>query len=339
MSIATRPLGRTGLDVTTISFGGASIGNLYRAVSNEAAHETLQAAWDAGIRFFDTAPRYGHGLSERRLGDFLRDKPRDSYVISTKVGRILTPLRGRVMGDYGFVDVLPFEQEYDYSYDGILRSHEASLHRLGLDRIDVLYMHDIGVDTHGAEKNAEYFPVAMSGGLKAMQELRSAGDVKAIGLGVNEVEVCLQALEHADLDAFLLAGRFTLLEQEGARPLLKTCVERGASIVVGGVFNSGILATGAVPGAHYNYAEPPQAIVDRVNRLEAVCKRHGVSLAAAAQRFPLSHPAVASVLLGVASKRNLDRNLQAETVVIPDALWTDLVSEGLLAADLAPRQA
>ncbi|WP_156830965.1 aldo/keto reductase [Kaistia granuli] len=337
--MAKRPLGRTGLDVTEISFGGASIGNLYRAVSNEAAHETLQAAWDAGIRFFDTAPRYGHGLSERRLGDFLRDKPRDSYVISTKVGRILTPLRGRVMGDYGFVDVLPFEQEYDYSYDGVMRSHEASLHRLGLDRIDVLYMHDIGVDTHGVEQNAEYFPVAMSGGLKAMQELRAAGDVKAIGLGVNEVEVCLQALDHADLDAFLLAGRFTLLEQEGARPLLAACLERGASIVVGGVFNSGILATGPVPGAHYNYAEPPREIVDRVRRLEAVCARHGVALAVAAQRFPLSHKAVASVLLGVSSKRNLDRNLEAQEVVIPAALWTDLVAEGLLAADLAPAQA
>ncbi|MDQ0435878.1 D-threo-aldose 1-dehydrogenase [Kaistia dalseonensis] len=337
MTIATRPLGRTGLDVTALSFGGASIGNLYQAVTNQAAHETLQAAWDAGIRFFDTAPRYGHGLSERRLGDFLRDKPRDSYVLSTKVGRILTPLRGRVMGDYGFVDVLPFEQEYDYSYDGIMRSHEASLHRLGLDRIDVLYMHDIGTDTHGEAQNAEYEPVAFSGGLKAMQELRAAGDVKAIGLGVNEVEVCLRALDHADLDAFLLAGRFTLLEQEAARPLIAACLARGASLVIGGVFNSGILATGPVPGAHYNYAEPPAEIVERVRRLQAVCARHDVPLAAAAQRFPLSNPAVASVLLGVSNKRNLDRNLASMDVVIPDALWADLVAEGLLAADLAPR--
>ncbi|MCX5493321.1 aldo/keto reductase [Kaistia dalseonensis] len=335
--MATRPLGRTGLDVTALSFGGASIGNLYQAVTNQAAHETLQAAWDAGIRFFDTAPRYGHGLSERRLGDFLRDKPRDSYVLSTKVGRILTPLRGRVMGDYGFVDVLPFEQEYDYSYDGIMRSHEASLHRLGLDRIDVLYMHDIGTDTHGEAQNAEYEPVAFSGGLKAMQELRAAGDVKAIGLGVNEVEVCLRALDHADLDAFLLAGRFTLLEQEAARPLIAACLARGASLVIGGVFNSGILATGPVPGAHYNYAEPPAEIVERVRRLQAVCARHDVPLAAAAQRFPLSNPAVASVLLGVSNKRNLDRNLASMDVVIPDALWADLVAEGLLAADLAPR--
>jgi D-threo-aldose 1-dehydrogenase len=337
MTIATRPLGRSGLDVTTLSFGGAGIGNLYQAVSEEAAHEVLQAAWDAGIRFFDTAPRYGHGLSERRLGDFLRSKPRDSYVLSTKVGRILTPLRGREMGFYGFVDVLPFEQEYDYSYDGILRSHEASLHRLGLDRIDVLYMHDIGVDTHGVEQNAEYFPVAMSGGLKAMQELRASGDVRAIGLGVNEVEVCLQAFDHAEIDAFLLAGRFTLLEQEGARPLLEACVARGTSLVIGGVFNSGILATGAVPGAHYNYAEPPAEIVERVNRLERICRSHGVPLAVAAQRFPLSHPAVASVLIGVSSKRNLDRNMAAMDVAIPDALWADLVSEGLLAPDLAPR--
>lgn len=336
MTLAQRPLGTSGLDVTILSFGGAGIGNLYTAVSDAAAHDTLQAAWDAGIRFFDTAPRYGHGLSERRLGDFLRTKPRDSYVLSSKVGRLLTPLRGRQMGFYGFVDVLPFEQEYDYSYDGIMRSHEASLHRLGLDRIDVLYMHDIGVDTHGAEKNADYFPVAMSGGLKAMNALKESEAVRAIGLGVNEVEVCMQAFDYSDIDAFLLAGRFTLLEHEGARPLLAACRARGTSLVIGGVFNSGILATGAVPGAHYNYAEAPPEILARVQRLEAVCARHGVPLAAAAQRFPIGHPAVASVLLGVSSKRNLDRNIAAMDVAIPSALWTDLVKDGLMAADLAP---
>ncbi|SEQ67211.1 D-threo-aldose 1-dehydrogenase, partial [Faunimonas pinastri] len=281
------------------------------------------------------APRYGHGLSERRLGDFLRDKPRDSYVLSTKVGRLLTPLKGRTMGDYGFVDPLPFEQEYDYSYDGIMRSHEASLHRLGLDRVDVLYMHDIGRDTHGAE-NDRLFPIAMDGGIKAMQELKASGDVGAIGLGVNEVAVCLDAFRHADLDCFLLAGRFTLLEQEGAKPLLAECVKRGASLVIGGVFNSGILATGPVPGAKFNYDDAPQGVIDRVKRLQAVAARFGVTLAEAAQQFPLSHPAVATVLLGVSNVRNLQRNLDGFNADIPAAFWDALVDDGLLDPELKP---
>jgi D-threo-aldose 1-dehydrogenase len=330
-----RPLGRTGLSVTLTSLGGASLGNLYKPVPEAEAQATLAAAWDAGIRFFDTAPRYGHGLSERRMGDFLRQKPRRSYVLSTKVGRLLTPLRGRTMGDYGFADPLPFEQEYDYSYDGIMRSHEASLHRLGLDRVDVLYIHDIGRDTHGAD-NDRLFPIAMDGGLKALEELKRAGDIAAFGLGVNEVEVCLAAFEHGDFDCFLLAGRFTLLEHVAAKPLLAECLKRGASLVVGGVFNSGILATGPVPGAHYNYAEAPPDILDRVRRIEVVCRAHGVPLAVAAEAFPLSHPVVASVLVGVASPALLAQNLAGFSTDVPTALWRDLADAGLLDAELVP---
>lgn len=330
MTILERNMGRSGLRVTTVSFGGAGIGNLYKPVSNAEAEAVLDASWNAGIRFFDTAPRYGHGLSERRLGDFLRKQPRQSYVLSTKVGRLLTPLRGRQMSDYGFADPLPFEQEYDYSYDGIIRSFEASLHRLGLDRIDVLYMHDIGRDTHG-EANAHHQQIAFSGGLKAMSELRDQGLVAAIGLGVNEVQVCLDALDHADLDCFLLAGRYSLLDHQGAAPLIDACRSRGASLVIGGVFNSGILATGPIEGAMYDYAPAPPHILERTRRLQQVCEAHGVSLAAAALQFPLRSEVVASVLLGVSSARNLSRNLEGLNAAIPDGLWDELAAEKLLA--------
>ena len=324
-----RQVGRTGLDVTTVSFGGAGIGNLYKPVGRDEVETVLDACWEAGIRFFDTAPRYGHGLSERRLGDFLRAKPRESYVLSTKVGRLLTPLRGREMGDYGFAEPLPFEQEYDYSYDGIMRSFEASLHRLGLDQIDVLFMHDIGRDTHG-DANAQHQPIAFDGGLRAMTELRQQGLVKVIGLGVNEVQVCLDALEHADLDCFLLAGRYSLLDHQSAAPLLEACRQRGASLVIGGVFNSGILATGPKPGAMFNYAPASEDILDRVRALQHICEAHGVPLASAALQFPLRSSVVSSVLLGVSNPGNLDRNLEGLEAPIPESLWTELAGQGFL---------
>lgn len=324
-----RPLGRTGLTCTGASFGAAGIGNLYKAVSSKQAIDVLGAAWECGIRYFDTAPRYGHGLSERRLGDFLRSKPRGSYVISTKVGRMLTPLRGRQPVDYGFVDPLPFEQEYDYSYDGVMRSFEDSLQRLGLDRIDVLYMHDIGRDTHG-DANPALQRVAFDGGLRAMTQLRAEGMVGAIGLGVNEVQVCLDALEYADLDAFLLAGRYTLLDHAGARPLVEACRLRGASLVVGGVFNSGILATGPVPGALYDYKPAPAEILNRTAQIQAVCVEFDVALSAAALQFALVSDAVSSVLLGVSSELNLSRNLSGFHTALPNEFWDALVNRGLL---------
>lgn len=329
--VTKRALGRSGMSVSRISLGAASIGNLYKAVSRGEAEEVLDRAWSAGIRYFDTAPRYGHGLSERRLGDFLRGKGRHEFVLSTKAGRLLTPLRGRPNTDYGFVDPLPFEQEYDYSYDGVMRSHEHSLHRLGLDTIDILYMHDIGVDTHGAG-NAALQKIAFDGGLKAMQQLKAEGAVKAIGLGVNEVQACLDALDHADLDCFLLAGRYTLLDHAQATPLLQACTARGASLVIGGVFNSGILATGPVPGALFNYAPAPDEMLERTRRIEMVCKDFGIPLAAAALQFPLASDAVSSVLLGVSNIRNLERNLDGFDVPIPPAFWEALQSNGLLAA-------
>ncbi|MQT11649.1 aldo/keto reductase [Segnochrobactrum spirostomi] len=331
----TRKLGRTDVAVTVASFGGAPIGNLFAPVSREAAEGALAFAWDAGLRYFDTAPYYGFGLSERRIGDFLRDKPRGSYVVSSKVGRLLLPLRGKPVPDRGFAEPLPFEPVYDYSYDGVMRSHEASLHRLGLDRIDVLLLHDIGTVTHGAE-HPRHFRDAMEGGVRALQELKAAGDIGAYGIGVNEVEVLLEALGHADFDCFLLAGRFTLLDQIAAQGLLQTCHDRGTTLIIGGVFNSGILVTGPVPGARYNYEPAPADILARVARIKAVCDRFGVPLPAAALQFPLSHPAVSTVLTGVTDRDMLSRNLEGFRVPVPPALWDALVEDGLLRAELRP---
>jgi D-threo-aldose 1-dehydrogenase len=318
-----RPFGRTGLDLTLAGFGGTGIGNIFSAISTADAWETMEAAWSAGIRFFDTAPRYGHGLSERRLGDFLRTKPRESYVLSTKVGRLLTPLRGRTMTDYGFADPLPFEQEYDYSYDGVMRSHEASLHRLGLDRVDILFIHDIGRYMHGAD-NDRHFPIAMDGGLRALEELKRAGDIRGYGIGVNEVEVCLAALEYGDFDGFLLAGRYTLLERHKAEPLLDACLQRGASIVIGGVFNSGILVTGPKPDSRFDYAPAPPDVIAEVTRLDSLAKAHNVRLPAAALQFPPRHPAISTVLLGAPRRDMLQTNLTDMQAPIPQEFWDEL---------------
>lgn len=339
MDIAkTRPLGRSGLHVTLASFGGGGLGNFFRTISNAEAEAVLSAAWDAGVRYFDTAPFYGRGRSERRMGMFLDAKPRDDFVLSTKVGRLLEPARGALEQDGIFYDPSPFNSRYDYSYDGVMRSHEASLQRLGLDRIDMLLAHDIGAMIHGEAAEAQLQSLKQ-GGLKALEELRAGGAIKAYGLGVNETAACMDCLDYGNPDAFLLAGRFTLLEQTEAKPLLDRCAKERVSLIVGGVFNSGVLATGAIPGARYNYAEAPADILERVKQLEAVCARHDVPLSAAALQFPLSHPAVSTILLGVGTISSLERNVAGLTRDIPAALWIDLAKQGLLEADFtAPEE-
>lgn len=328
-----RQVGRTGLSITAIGIGGAGIGNLYKPVPSADVEEVLALAWDRGIRFFDTAPYYGFGLSERRFGDFLRGKPRGDYVLCSKVGRLMEPLRGRPVPSLGFADPLPFQPVFDYSYDGVMRSHEGSLQRLGLDRVDVLLLHDVGRMTHG-DANDRHFRDAMEGGLRALQELKKAGQIAAYGMGVNEVEICLEALRHGEFDCFLLAGRFTLLDQAAAGGLLDQCLARHTSLLIGGVFNSGILVTGPVPGTHYNYGEPPPAIIERVRRLQEICAHHGVKLPSAALQFPVAHPAVATVLLGVIDAPSLERNLAGLGEPIPPALWDELVAAGLLRPEL-----
>ncbi|MDK1376028.1 MULTISPECIES: aldo/keto reductase [unclassified Sinorhizobium] len=306
----TRKIGRTDLSVTEYSFGAAGLGGLYRECTREAAMATLDAAWAAGIRYFDVAPYYGLGLAERRVGDFLQDKPRDSFVLSTKVGRLLRPVPEDAVPDYSYVKPLNFDVTFDYSYDAIMRSVEFSYARLGLNRIDILYVHDIGVYTHGAAKNAVLLRQLMDSGLKALEELKSSGVISAYGLGVNEVPVCLEVMRQADIDCILLAGRYTLLDRSAVAELLPLCEKKGTSLVVGGVFNSGILATGPVDGAHFDYMPASDDVRTRVAAMEKIARDRGMPLAAPALQFPLSNSQVASVLLGTAKPSSLERNME-----------------------------
>ncbi|HWM60623.1 MAG TPA: aldo/keto reductase, partial [Rhizomicrobium sp.] len=297
--IALRPLGHTGLSVTELGFGTAPLGNLFRSLPEETARATLAAAQAGGFGYYDTAPFYGFGLSERRLGDALRG--RKDVVLSTKVGRLLKPVPGPVdenIARHGYATPMPFEPVYDYSYDAVMRSFEASLQRLGLPSIDILYIHDIGRLTHGDENEARLAELTRRGGLKALEELRATKVISGFGMGVNEIPACLEVMTHARLDVILLVGRYTLLEQNALDELFPRCEAAGTAIVVGGPYNSGILATGPKPGAYYNYSEAPKDILERVAGIEAVCKRHGIGLIEAALQFPLLHPSVVSVIPG-----------------------------------------
>jgi D-threo-aldose 1-dehydrogenase len=285
---------------------------------------------DGGIRYVDTAPYYGFGLSERRVGDLLRG--RRDVVLSTKVGRLLVPAAAAETGSerHGFASPMPFEPVFDYTRDGILRSFEASLQRLGLAQIDILYVHDIGRQTH-RELDARYRSQLLDGGgLEALTDLRRSGAVSAIGLGVNEIEVCLDLMQQADFDVLLLAGRYTLLEQGALDQLLPRCLDACASIVVGGPFNSGVLAAGSSGGGHYNYAPVPPEVRERVRALEAVCAAHSVPLPAAALQFPLAHPAVAAVIPGFASPEEVRSGLEFYHFPIPAAFWSDLKEAKLI---------
>ena len=326
--IETRTLGRSQVEVTRLGFGGAPLGNLFSVVVESAAQGALEAAWNAGWRYFDTAPLYGHGLGERRIGSFLKQKPRDAYRLSSKVGRLLVPQTGRVDGG-AYVEVPNAVPVYDYSRDGALRSVEASLERLGIGRIDLLLIHDIDRFTHGDEQPRR-FREAMDGAYPALAELRAQGVVGAIGLGVNEWQVSEAVARAADIDCVLLAGRYTLLEQEALASFLPLCVAKKISIIAGGVFNSGILATGPKPGAVYNYAPASQAILDRAAAIERVCTAHGVPLAAAALQFPMAHPAVVTVLVGARAAAEIDANKAHLAHPIPTALWADLKSQRLI---------
>ncbi len=330
----TRRIGRTELEVTEVSFGGAALGGLYRACPREQAMETLAAAWDGGIRYFDVAPWYGLGLAERRFGDFLRDKPENEWVLSTKVGRLLRPVPTGTVPDYSYVDALSFDADYDYSYDGIMRSVEFSYARLGLNRIDILYVHDLGGYTHGAAKNAALQKQFLDGGIKALEDLKSSGAIKAFGLGVNEVPVCLDVMRNADIDCILMAGRYTLLDRSAVAELLPLCRAKGTSLVVGGVFNSGILATGPVPGSHFDYMPATDDVLAKVAAMEKIAVKHGVPLAAPALQFPLRDPLVSSVLIGTAKPSSLQRNIELFEPALPDTIFPEFDTVTLVAPPL-----
>jgi len=324
-----RKLGTTSLQVTEIGFGGAPLGNLFEVVTEPDAQGSLTTAWDNGCRYFDTSPYYGYGLSERRVGDALRQKPRDEYVLSTKVGRLITPgLHSRGPGT-AFQTPMPFGSKFDYGYDATMRSIEDSFQRLGLDCIDVALIHDVARDHHGDD-----FPrqlrIAMEGGYRALAELKAAGQIGAIGLGVNEVEACEAAMGHGDFDCFLLAGRYTLLEQAPLDRFFPACQKKNISIIIGGPFNSGILARVGEPGATYNYVAAPPEIAKRAAALHEVCARHNVPLPAAALQFPLAHPVVAAVIPGARNAAEVASHWQWARLKIPAALWDDMREHGLL---------
>ncbi len=330
-------IGNGGLDFTELGFGTAPLGNLYRPVSDAEAEATLDAAWESGVRYYDTAPLYGLGLSETRLNAFLRGKRRDDYVLSTKVGRLLrVSAPDQRTGIGKFFDVPSRREVYDYGYDGVMRSVEESFERLGVDRIDILFAHDLDIFTHGSKEASDARIdefMKPNSGYAALLSLRDQRVIKAIGGGINEWEVCQTLAERGDFDLFLLAGRYTLLEQEALTSFLPLCQKRGIGIVLGGPYNSGILATGAKPGAYYNYDAAPPHIMERVSRIEAVCQRHGVRLIEAALQFPLLHPSVVSMIPGGQKPAEVKSNRAIMDAAIPPELWTDLKREGLMRDD------
>ncbi len=324
---ARRQVGRTKLQVTELGLGCATLGGSRIAVARQAAEEIVAAAWGAGVRYIDTAPFYGVGQAERAVGDVMRDHPRDDWVLSTKVGRLLRPNSSGVFGD-GRTHPLPFDPVYDYSYDAIMRSFEDSLQRLGLARIDMLFVHDIGRYQHG-DAHPGHMKILRESGYRALESLRGSGAVSAFGIGVNEREVLLEAMEWGQWDAFLLAGRYTLLEQAPLDDLLPKCLAAGTSIVVGGPLNSGILAGRDT----WNYAPAPPEVMARVKQIAAICDSHQVPLPAAALQFPLAHPAVAAIIPGPRNAAEFTENLGLLNHKIPAALWSDLRHAGLLHPD------
>jgi D-threo-aldose 1-dehydrogenase len=326
---ATRKLGKSELDVSVLGFGGVPIGDFWAKMSDETAIATVQRAAETGLSLFDTSPLYGHGLSEHRIGQVLRQRDRSTFVLSTKVGRILEPMDETKINRGWFAGGLNFEAHYDYSYDGVMRSFEHSLHRLGMNRVDVLLIHDIDVWTHGADYGMRLQQV-MEGCYPALEKLRGVGIVRAIGIGVNEIAPSLHFARETDIDCILLAGRYTLLEHAALDELLPLCSQKNIGIMLGGPYNSGILATGAVPGAAYNYKPAPPAVMERVAKIEAICKRHGESIAAVALQFPLGHACVSSMIPGAAKPEEVDRNITLMQRKIPKALWAELKYESLM---------
>jgi D-threo-aldose 1-dehydrogenase len=328
-----RKLGRTGLEVTALGFGSAPLGDIYEALDDHTAIDTVETAAKLGVTMFDTAPHYGQGIAEHRMGTALRRRPKGSFVLSTKVGRLLKPApQGRTKVSR-FVGGLEFDLVHDYGYDAVMRSIEHSLLRLGLPQIDVALIHDADAWAHGPVEGPKRYREAMDGAHKALVKLRGEGVVKGIGVGLNDPGYMARFLEEGDFDCVLLAGRYTLLEQPALAEVLPIAARKNIGVLLGGVFNSGILATGSVPDAKYNYTPAPPEIVDKVRKIERVCAAHGIPLATAAMHFPLGHSAVSSIVLGAVKPVEVERNVAGMATKVPAALWSDLKAERLLAPD------
>ncbi len=326
-------LSRCNVELSEIGFGGAPLGNLYHKLDNKAALQCIEKAIDEGVNYFDTAPLYGHGLSERRIGLALGQAPREQCVVSSKVGRLLTPARRDEVADAGlYQQAPPFHAEFDYSYDGAWRSVEQSLQRIGSNYLDIVFIHDIDQWTH-AEQQTKRYAQALNGCNKALIEMREQGIISAFGLGVNEWSVCQQFLHDSDPDCFLLAGRYTLLEQEALDSFLPACEKKSVDLIIGGPYNTGILATGACDGAYYNYRPADSEILKKVRQIEHLCADYGIPLAAAALRFPLAHPAVRSVIPGARTAVVVESNIALSKVNIPDGFWRDMKAQGFIHPD------
>lgn len=325
---------RLPVNLSPLGFGGAPLGNLYRKIEDSHAQATLDAAWNAGIRYFDTAPQYGLGRSEMRLAEARSRFDPDQLVLSTKVGRILEDCTPDEVTPEAFVDVPQKRIVFDFTYDGVMRSYEDSIVRLRTDRIDMLFLHDIDAGNHGqAFEDNNLRQLFCEGGYRALSELREAGKIFAIGAGVNTWQICERLLGEADFDGFLLAGRYTLLEQDPLDTFLPLCIKRDVGIILGGPYNSGILATGPIEGARFDYAPASDAILQRVRALNEVCASHNTPLIAAALQFPLGHPAVKSVIPGASSHDEVRQNVEIFERLIPSDLWSDLKSQGLIRQD------
>ncbi|HSW93147.1 MAG TPA: aldo/keto reductase [Gammaproteobacteria bacterium] len=323
----TRKLGKTDIHLTELGFGGLAVGNLYRPTSHDEAYAAIKAAWHGGIRYFDTAPSYGYGLSERRIGDALREFDRGSYVISTKVGRLLIP-DASIKKNEQYPGALPFRVEYDYSYDGIMRSFEHSLQRIGTHYIDMIYIHDIGRMTHGAQHDV-MLKSLLESGYRALHELREQKVVRAIGLGVNEWEVCIEVMPHTDLDCFMLAGRYTLLEQRVLQTFFPECAKRGISVIAAGPYNSGVLAN----GQNYNYETADHKTILRVNAIQKICDAYQIDLPHAALQFPLRHSQVVSVVAGARTEEQVALSVNYIQQEVPERFWQSLKEADLLAVE------
>ncbi len=321
-SMQTRTFGRIGAEVSLGGLGTVALGNMGRSVPTSESRALIDSAWDGGVRFFDTAPMYGHGLAEYRIAEQLRDRPREDYFLVTKVGRTLTPAAS--VGDTSpWTDTPPLAMSFDYSYDGVLRQAEASLQRLGTNYFDALLIHDTDRFTHG-DSQPERFRQALDGAFRALVRLRDEGVTRAIGFGVNETDVCLDALRAVDLDCLLIAGTYTLLSTTARDELLPECARRGVAVINGRVFGSGILATGTTLGARFNYTEAAPEVVERVRRIERICADFDVELGAVATRFASSHEAIATVCMGARSVEQQQRNLRWLEAEVPDELWIAL---------------
>lgn len=320
----TRQVGGTKIRVSELGLGTAAMGGNHRLVPEVDARAAIRRALEAGITYVDTAPFYGFGKSEHMVGDALRSQ--EDWVLSTKAGRLLNPGPGTTDVARDWVEPLPFHPVYDYSYDAVMRSFEDSYQRLGLDRIDIVLLHDIGEMTHGEENHERIFADAMDGGYRALDELRRSGNISAIGLGVNEREVCLASLEHGDWDTFLLAGRYTLLEQDPLDDLIPECENRGMTLIIGGPFNSGILAGGET----WNYSKAPSDVIEKAAAISKICNDHGVPLPAAALQFPLGHRCISSIIPGPRSELEMSQILEWWRLDIDSSLWSDLKEAGLL---------